>query len=44
VAAALGVEIGLMQVRAQQHQQSPVTLGEVRSGAAEKDQPQSSEV
>ena len=36
VAAAFGVEVGLVQVRAQQHQQRAVTLGEVRPGPADK--------
>ena len=39
VAAPFGVQVGLVQVRAQQHQQRPVTLGEVRAGASVKDQP-----
>jgi hypothetical protein len=37
VAAAFGVHIGLVQVRAQQHQQGPVTLGEIRPGPAEEE-------
>ncbi len=39
MAAAFGVEIGLVQVRAQQHQQRPVMLGKVGSGPAEEEQP-----
>jgi hypothetical protein len=36
VAAAFGVEIGLVQVRAQQHQQCLVTLGEIATRPTEK--------
>jgi hypothetical protein len=36
VAAALGVQVGLVQVRAQQRKHRPVTLGEVRPGPAER--------
>jgi hypothetical protein len=39
VAAALGVEVGLVKVRAQQREHRPVTLGEVRPGPAAKGQP-----
>ena len=39
MAAPLGVQAGLVQVRAQQCQQRPVPLGEVRAGAAVQDQP-----
>jgi hypothetical protein len=39
VAAVFGVEVGLVQVRAQQHQQRAVTLGKVRPGPAGEDQP-----
>lgn len=37
--AALGVEVGLVKVRAQQREHRPVTLGEVRPGPAAKGQP-----
>jgi hypothetical protein len=40
VAAALGVQVGLVQVRAQQREHRPVTLGEVRPGSAVQLQPQ----
>ena len=40
MAAAFGVEVGLVQVRAQQREQRAVTLGEVRPGPAEQKQPQ----
>ena len=39
VAAPLGVEVGLVQVRAQQCEDRPVPVGEVRPGPAEKVQP-----
>ena len=32
MAAPLGVQVGLVQVRAQEREHRPVTLGEVRSG------------
>lgn len=38
-AAALGVQVGLVQVRADQGEQGPVAFGEVRSGKAEQVQP-----
>ncbi len=37
-AALLGVGVGLMQVRAQEHQQRAVPVGEVRAGSAEQEQ------
>src|SRR5262249_49098421 len=40
VAAALGVEVGLVQVRAQHGEQVAVAFGEVRAGPADEDQPQ----
>jgi hypothetical protein len=39
VPAALGVEVGLVQVRAQHGEQVAVALGEVRAGPAEEDKP-----
>src|SRR4029077_1856289 len=39
MAAAFGVQVGLVQVRAQQREQRAVTLGEVRAGPAAKIQP-----
>jgi hypothetical protein len=39
VAAAFGVQVGLVQVRAQQGEQRPVALGEVRAGPADKVEP-----
>ena len=39
VAAPLGVQIGLVQVRAQQREQRPVPLGEIRPGLAEEEHP-----
>ena len=39
VAAALGVEVGLVQVRAQHGEQVAVAVGEIRAGPAEEDQP-----
>jgi len=44
VAAAFGVQEGLVQVRAQQHQQRPVAFGEVGAGPAPQDQPQGAPV
>src|SRR5262249_47867758 len=40
VAAALGVEVGLVQVRAQHGEQVAVAFAEVPAGPAEQDQPQ----
>src|ERR1700678_1396297 len=40
VATALGVEVCLVQVRAQYGQQVAMTAGEIRAGPAEEDQPQ----
>ena len=37
-AVLLGVQVGLMQVRTQQHQQRAVPVGEVRAGPAEQEQ------
>jgi hypothetical protein len=39
VAAPLGVQVSLMQVRAQQREQRPVALGEIRPGPAVEVQP-----
>jgi hypothetical protein len=39
VAAPLSVEVGLVQVRAQQREDRPVPVGEVQPGPAEKVQP-----
>ena len=40
MAAAFGVEIALVHVRAQQREHRTVALGEIRPGPAEKEQPQ----
>ena len=40
VAAALGVEVGLVQVRAQHGEQVTLAAGEIRAGPADEDQPQ----
>ena len=37
--APLGIQVGLVQVRAQQREHCPVTFGEVRPGSAAKVQP-----
>src|SRR5580704_15606152 len=39
VAAALGVEVGLVQVRAQHGEQVAFAVGEIRAGSADEDQP-----
>ena len=39
MAAVLGIQVGVVQVRAQQREQRPVTLGEAWTGPAEKEQP-----
>ena len=39
VAAALGVEVGLVQVRAQHGEQVTFAVGEIRAGSADEDQP-----
>jgi hypothetical protein len=41
VAAPLGVQVGLVQVRAQQCEHRPVALGEIRAGPADEVQPDS---
>jgi hypothetical protein len=39
VAAALGVEVSLVQVRAQHGEQVAFAVGEIRAGSADEDQP-----
>ena len=39
MAAPLGVQVGLMQVRAHQREHRPVALGKVRAGPADEVQP-----
>jgi hypothetical protein len=39
VAAPFGIQVGVVQMGAQQREQRAITLGEVRAGPAEEEQP-----